>query len=116
LVHCMVRPPQSRMDILTDSEIDMLVAKSKIAAKYNEVVDSESAYEMLTEKLKEAAEKKEEQKQQEAEEKKTTKKEKGFFDDPVVKSMTRTAGNTIVRSLLGVLGIGGRSRRRKNLF
>lgn len=47
--------------------------------------------------------------------KKSAKNEKGFFDDPVVKSMTRTAGNTIVRSLLGVLGIGGR-RRRGSLF
>ena len=46
----------------------------------------------------------------------STKKEKGFFDDPIVKSMTRTAGNTIVRSLLGVLGLGGRSRRRGSLF
>jgi hypothetical protein len=115
LVHCMLRPPQSRMDILTDDEIDGLVSRSKIAAKYNKAVDSESAYEILNEKLKEAAEKKEEQQQRKTEEKEertSNKKEKGFFDDPVVKSMTRTAGNTIVRSLLGVLGLGGRSRRR----
>ena len=88
------------MDILTDSEIDGIISKSKIAAKYNQVVDSQSAYEMLTDKLEEAAEKTEEikkQKQEEKETKTTAKKEKGFFDDPVVKSMTRTAGNTIVR-------------------
>jgi hypothetical protein len=115
LVHCMLRPPQSRMDILTEAEIDELVAQSKIAVKYNKVVDSESAYEILNEKLNEAA-KKQEDEEEEKEEKKTTKKEKGFFDDPVVKSMTRTAGNTIVRSLLGVLGLGGRSRRRRSLF
>jgi DNA helicase HerA-like ATPase len=118
LVHCMLCSPRSRMDILTDSEIDTIVSKSKIAAKYNQVVDSQSAYEMLTEKLKEAAEKTEEIKKQEQEDKETkttTKKEKGFFDDPVVKSMTRTAGNTIVRSLLGALGLGGRSRK-KSLF
>ena len=118
LVHCMLRPPQSRMDILSDMEIDTLVSHSKIARKYNEVIDSESAYEILTEKLEDAAKKEAAQKEEEAEEKsekKSTKKEKGFFDDPVVKSMTRTAGNTIVRTLLGVLGIGGRSRR-KSLF
>jgi len=115
LVHCMIRPPQSRMDILTDGEIDSLVTKSKIAAKYNEVIDSKSAYEILTEKLEEATQKDEVKKQQEVEEKEEkktpAKKEKGFFDDPTVKSMTRTAGNTIIRSLLGVLGLGGRSRR-----
>lgn len=119
LVHCMIRPPQSRMDILTEDEIDRLVAGSKIAARYNEVIDSKSAYEILTEKLEDAAKREEDVKQQketEREEKKTTvKKEKSIFDDPTVKSMTRTAGNTIVRTLLGVLGLGGRSRR-KSLF
>jgi hypothetical protein len=49
LVHCMLRPPQSRMDILTDAEIDGLISKSKIAAKYNKIVDSESAYEYTQE-------------------------------------------------------------------
>ncbi len=118
LVHCMLRPPQSRMDILSEMEIDALVSHSKIARKYNEVIDSKSAYEILTEKLEEASKKEAEEKEEEAEsktEKKSTKKEKGFFDDPVVKSMTRTAGNTIVRTLLGVLGLGGRTRR-KSLF
>lgn len=112
LAHCMIRPPQSRMDILSDGEIDSLVAKSKIAAKYNEVIDSKSAYEILTEKLEEAASRQPEEK----EKAKPAKKEKSIFDDPTVKSMTRTAGNTIVRTLLGVLGLGGRSRSRKSLF
>jgi DNA helicase HerA-like ATPase len=115
LVHCLLCSPRSRMDILTESEIDQLVSSSKISAKYNRVVDSESAYEILTEKLKEASERAAKEAEEKQEEKKTRKsepKEKGFFDDPVVKSMTRTAGNTIVRSLLGALGLGGRSRKR----
>ena len=119
LVHCMIRPPQSRMDILTEAEIDDVVSRSKIGAKYNKVVDSESAYEILNQKLDAAAKEEEQIKQRKIEEKAergSTKKEKGFFDDPVVKSMTRTAGNTIVRSLLGVLGLGGRARRRRSLF
>ena len=79
LVHCMLRPPQSRMDILTDAEIDDLISRSKIAAKYNKIVDSESAYEILNEKLNEAAKIEKEQKQRKAEEKaerKTVKKDK----------------------------------------
>ncbi len=121
LAHCMIRPPQSRMDILSDAEIDAVVARSKIAAKYNQVIDSHSAHEILTEKLNEAAEKAEQlKKQQQAEkEAKTTRttkrKEKTILDDPTVRSMTRTAGNTIIRSLLGALGLGGRSRK-KTLF
>ena len=114
LVHCMLRAPQSRMDILSEMEIDSLVSKSKIAAKYNQVIDSKSAYEMLTEKLEEAAKRDEDTKKEETEKKTPAKKEKGFFDDPTVKSMTRTAGNSIIRTLLGVLGLGGRSK--KSLF
>ncbi len=111
LVHTMMAPPKSRMDILTDAEIDAIIDHSKLAAKYNTVVDEKSAYEILTEKLNNAGESKEEVKSKETK----TEKEKGFFDDPIVKSMTRTAGNTIVRGLLGVLGLGG-SRRKRSLF
>jgi DNA helicase HerA-like ATPase len=120
LAHCMLCSPRSRMDILEEAEINALVNNSKIAAKYNQVIDNESAYEILRDKLNEAAEKSQEEKEQRQERNETKrtaapKKEKGFFDDPVVKSMTRTAGNSIVRSLLGALGLGGRSRR-KTLF
>jgi len=108
----------SRMDILTETEIETIVNGSKIAANYNKVIDNQSAYELLTAKLDEAEKRGEEMKQQEKDtrsERKTRTKEKGIFDDPVVRSMTRTAGNTLVRALLGVLGLGGRSRR-KSLF
>jgi DNA helicase HerA-like ATPase len=114
LVHCMLRAPQSRMDILTDAEIDTLVSKSKIAAKYNEVIDSQSAYEMLTDKLKEAAAKSDEEVKatKPASKKENKSALEQVVDNPIVKSMARTAGNTIVRSLLGALGLGGRSKKR----
>jgi DNA helicase HerA-like ATPase len=111
LAHTMLAPPRSRMDILTDSEIDNIVAASKLAGKYNKIVDSESAYEILTAKLEAATQKDDE----EVEEKKakTAKKEESFFDNPIVKSAGRTAANLITRSLLGALGLGGRSTGRK---
>ncbi|WP_018613668.1 helicase HerA-like domain-containing protein [Segetibacter koreensis] len=119
LVQLMVAPPRSRMDILSDVEIDSIVGASKLATKYNRIVDSESAYEILNAKLEEAAKKTEEQ----AEEKKAAKetktsarKEESFLDSPIVKSVSRTAANMITRSLLGALGLGGRSRRTKSWF
>jgi hypothetical protein len=118
LVHTMLIAPQSRMDILSDAEIDAIVGKSKMIAKYNQVIDSESAYEILTVKLEEAAEKTKElseEKASEKEEKKASKKEEGFFNNPVVKQVGRTAASVITRSLLGALGLGGRSRK-KSLF
>ncbi len=115
LVHCMIRPPQSRMDILNEAEIDGLLTASSIAGKYNKVIDSESAYEMLTAKLAEAAENGDNTtaKKIGKEEKSTIEK---VLDNSVVKSMARTAGNAIVRKILGVLGLGGSSGRKKSLF
>jgi len=112
------------MDILSDSEVTSLIGRSKMAAKYNQVVDSESAYEILNEKISQAEQRTEEIKkmeQQAKEEKKTVSrqpKETDFFDNPIVRSAGRTAATMITRSLLGVLGLGGttRKRRSKSLF
>lgn len=116
LVHTMLAPPCSRMDILEETEIDTLLAKSKLEKKYAETIDSESAHEIITAKLEDAAEKTkaaEAEQEEVKEEKKTVKEEKGFFDNPTVKQVGRTAANVITRSLLGALGLGGRSTRRK---
>jgi hypothetical protein len=109
------------MDVLSDVEIDAIAGSSKLVAKYNQTVDPESAYEILNAKLEEAAEKTKEQQEEVAEAKqtkKTAKKEEGFFDNPMVKSVGKTAANIITRSLLGALGLGGRtsSKRKKSFF
>ncbi len=56
LAATMMRAPMSRMDILTDTEIGEINSKSKLVKKYNEVIDRESAYEMLNKKIETAAE------------------------------------------------------------
>jgi uncharacterized protein len=123
LVHAMLCAPRSRMDVLTDGEIDNIVSKSKLVAKYNQVIDSESAYEILTAKLEEAAEKTAEAEKAKAEEKEEAKEQKkssggggGFFDSPILKQVGRTAASVITRGLLGALGLGGRSRKSKSWF
>lgn len=42
--------PKSRMDILTQQEIDNLISNSRLINKYNQEIDRESAYEILTKK------------------------------------------------------------------
>lgn len=116
LVHTMLCSPRSRMDVLTDMEIDSLTGKSKLAAKYNKPTDSESAYEILTAKLEEAQAKSAEQTKQAEEQKNTDsmgEKAEAFFDNPIVKQVGRTAAAIITRSLLGALGLGGRSSGRR---
>ena len=115
IVHTMLIPPSSRMDVLSTGEITDIVAKSKLKKKYDIVVDSESAYEILNSKLEEAAER-----TAEAEIKRPAgrppKPEKSTVEKVLESSVTRqigrTAANIITRSLLGALGLGGRSRKR----
>jgi DNA helicase HerA-like ATPase len=116
LVHTMLVPPRSRMDVLSDGELNTLVSSSKLVKKYEQSADSESAYEILNAKLEEAAEKTAEEK----EEKKTTgskKQEKStvekVLDNSVTRQIGRTAASIITRSLLGALGLGGRTTRRR---
>jgi DNA helicase HerA-like ATPase len=105
-------PPKSRMDVLSDSEIDSIVSKSKIARKYNEVVDRESAYEILNKKLDIAEGLKEET---EKPTRTSSKQEKSTLDTILSSSVTRqigrTAANIITRSLLGALGIKSTTSR-----
>lgn len=115
LVHTFLASPTSRMDVLSDSEISGLVNSSKLAKKYAETVDNESAYEILNAKLKDA----EEAQEKKVEEKKTTpaaKKEESFLDNPMVRQAGRTAASILTRSLLGALGLTSTSRRKKSLF
>ncbi|MGZ3837727.1 MAG: helicase HerA-like domain-containing protein [Flavisolibacter sp.] len=115
LVHTMLKAPQSRMDILTPAEVQNLVAGSKLTAKYNQAVDAESAYEILNAKMAEAEQRSQQisQMQAQAKPEKAAPKEKSFLDNPIVRSAGRTAATIITRSLLGVLGLGG---RRKSIF
>ncbi|MBP6335219.1 MAG: DUF853 family protein [Bacteroidia bacterium] len=55
LAHTMLCAPRTRMDILSPLELDGIVSRSKIAGAYNEVIDRESAYEILKKKLENAS-------------------------------------------------------------
>ena len=113
LAHTMMLTPGSRMDVLSDSELKKLVHQSRLVTKYNDTIDRESAYEILNAKINDAIEKSENlqnTKGKEAPNRPTIIEQ--VAENTIVKSMMRTAGNTIVRSLLGSLGLGGRRRSK----
>jgi DNA helicase HerA-like ATPase len=120
LVVSYMKPPLSRIGILTPQELTNLVAQSEIKSKYEELIDRESAYELLTEKIE--ASKDIENTEEVTKAKKQEASEGGFLDtvsdvinSPVGKMITRE----VTRGLLGVLGFGGTSRRttrKKGLF
>jgi len=112
LAHTLMRPPESRMDILTPNEIDNILGRSALVRKYNQEVDRESAYEILNGKIAEAAEHAPVQ-----ESRRQQKEEPGMIEtiakDPLARQIGRTVARELTRGLLGVLGLGGSSRRKR---
>lgn len=102
--------PQSRMDILSKSELKALEDESTLFEKYDKIVDQESAYEILKKKIKKFKDKDTQTKH-----KKSTKGKKSYGDDENLleelskNTMVRQVGRTLVRELarglLGVLGV-----------
>ena len=106
LAHTLLRAPISRMDILTPLEIGGLVAQSRIATKYNEVIDRESAFELLEKRFNEALVQKEEKPSKPA---KPAKEEPSMIENISKNTMVRQVGRTVFRELsrglLGALGL-----------
>ena len=108
----MMRAPMSRMDILTDTEIENLVNNSELVRKYNEVIDRESAYELLNKKIEEVNEEEQKQKVAKEEADRTEKVEKTSSNNnskapakrsgqnPLIKMVTSA---TFIRGVLGIL-------------
>lgn len=108
-----LRAPMSRIGVLTADEIQQIVSASTIAGKYNEVIDRESAFEILNKKLQSLQEENESKKEEKTEAKKT-KEEKSTIEKISENTMVRQVGRTVfkevARGLLGVLGIGGKKK------
>lgn len=113
LVHCVLRAPASRMDVLEARELETLTAESFLAEKYREMIDRESAYEMLQKKMTSFKEVRTELPE-------TKQRAGGQSDgsmDSIGEVLNSSVGRVVVRELtrglLGILGLGGsRSRRR----
>jgi len=102
----MMRAPMSRMDILSDREIEGITNSSELVRKYSREVDRESAYEMLERKIntieqeKAAAEQRKEREKEEERDYRTTTTRRRPAVSPVVKVLTSA---TFIRGVMGVL-------------
>ncbi|WP_372873446.1 helicase HerA-like domain-containing protein, partial [Shewanella sp.] len=100
-------PPASRIGPLTLDERSQLLQRSPLASKYKELVDRESAFELLN-KRREQAEKDEQQQaqaQQQTESAKKPAKRSDSATETFFKSLARTFGTKLGQSLVrGILG------------
>lgn len=106
LAATMLRAPMSRMDILSNNEISECISASKLAPKYNEEIDRESAYEILTKKIEQAQDiaKKEEEKKKEAKASKRSSSRRSSNSDTLSKSIVKVLTSaTFIRGAMGIL-------------
>ena len=102
LVATMMRAPMSRMDVLTESEIQEINNKSKLVKKYSELIDRESAYEMLNKKISLAEQEVAEQEEEKAEKK--AENQGPSTADVVGKSVIKVLTSaTFIRGAFGIL-------------
>ncbi|MBX3243871.1 MAG: DUF853 family protein [Acidobacteria bacterium] len=128
-----VVPPVSQIGPVTPEQRQALIANSLIGSQYDQVVDRESAYEMLSVKNEEkaAAAAAEEAAKAEAKAQKEAEKaaraearQPDTIVESVIKSATRSAstsigrqiGNTIVRGILGGIFGGSSSKKKSGWF
>lgn len=102
LAATMLRAPMSRMDILTDSELQQLIATSSLKDKYYQGIDRESAYELLNAKIAQAEEeaKKEAEGENERSGRYRGSSKRSTRMNPVVKVLTSA---TFIRGVMGIL-------------
>jgi len=114
LAATLLRAPASRMDVLDQKEIDAINKASQMVKKYDEIIDSESAYELLTERLERAGDR-DHQEAMKSQQKSTKKvvEQKSLIEEMSKNTMVRQMGNTLLREVArGILGMLGVKRRR----
>ncbi len=119
LAYTMLCSPRSRMDILSGEEINTLVGKSRLTSRYNRTVDRESAQEILSERIRQSQQqaatenaRKEEEKMAQRRPVGRPKAEKSVLEQvlssPAAKQAVRSVSTSLVRGLMGALGLGRR--------
>ncbi len=101
LAATMLRAPMSRMDVLTERELQALIDNSNLVNKYNETIDRESAYELLNAKI-DRAEKLAEKEDTPSPKSptRTRSRRASTRQNPIIKVLTSA---TFIRGVLGVL-------------
>jgi DNA helicase HerA-like ATPase len=111
----LIRPPESRIGPLTATERSETFGRSPLKGRYDEMVDRESAFELLKKKVAEEARQEEAERARKEREKEEKKSSGGNFwtgtsrrqgvGEALVKSVVRTVGSSLGRKIVrGILG------------
>lgn len=115
LAQTLVRAPITRMDILSEMEIDELVATSDLVHKYNKEIDHDSAFEILERKMTRVREEQENAELLPPSAGRTvgrSREDESLLEELSKNTMVRQIGRTLFRELArGIMGSFTRSKR-----
>lgn len=105
LVATKIFTPESRMDVLTDSELSSFLSISPLFAKYKEAINPESATEILSQKIQEIQQKNQEVLDEKARiEAEKERKRNPTLADSLLETATKTIGKELGRSIGNKVG------------
>ncbi|MEJ1409283.1 MAG: DUF853 family protein [Candidatus Sedimenticola sp. (ex Thyasira tokunagai)] len=108
VARALIRPPQSRIGPLEASERQQRIDRSPIGGRYQQMMDRQSAYEILKQRAEQQAVTKAAEAERAAEEKaekKSSGSRRQSVGEAMMKSVARTIGSQIARRIVrGVLG------------
>lgn len=109
----LIRPPESRIGPLAEEDRQARIERSPLRGRYDDVVDRESAYEILKERAKEMQAQQIEQERQETKERTHSDRSsrRQSAGEALIKSAARSIGSQIGRQIFrGIMGslFGGR--------
>ncbi len=109
----LIRPPESRIGPLSQTERDAVIARSPLKGRYDSVIDRESAYEILKKRAADASRREVAEQAEKAQPKTaaTRRSSRQGIGEALIKSAARSIGSQIGRRIVrGILGslLGGK--------
>jgi len=107
-------PPKSVMGPLSAAEYEAHLQQSDLYRKYKDPVDPQSAFELLSARVEEAAQQAAQEKEEKQAEKRTTstRREKSTFEEVMASPVAKQVGRELVRGVFGMLFGTTTTRRR----
>ena len=96
----LISPPASRIGPLNDSERQAIIDRSPLKGRYDELIDRESAYEILKQRAEQAQKAEQASKTQTQSATKKTSSSRQSYAEAITKSVLRSLGSSLGRQIV----------------
>lgn len=114
-VHTLLKSPSTRMDVISENELSDFLRQSALHKKYTQLIDRQSAYEILQKKIETLNQDDNQPESLPGKSPSNTPKKnpKSSFENILISTVTRTIVRELTRGLLGILGLTSQPKSRR---